>query len=337
MNEADLDRLIDRAGRRLRLTHAIKCALLAIGIFILLAAAVVLWGRLVAAPDQMILAALLAPVFGALVVWLLAYWHERPSRTGVAMLLDKRAATAEHLVTWHELRLIPLSELTELQQSFREAQRAGALQRFEGCRVGRLVPVRLPSWTRSLGLAMLLLCCALLVPPREPKPAGSAGGAWGQGGRQSLTWSSEPLSPLAEDGEDGPRVQVLSPTENIRYWLELTDPGKSLDEKAQILKQLESKLGLSPQTALSPELQQVYSELRRQLEKKKETGPANAEPSSIQAAGATNPDKIIAANAPVGAANRVEFKEKAFAVIKQNYADVEEPLERYYKAVCACP
>ena len=344
MTEADLDILLNRAGRRLRMERAVRRALLAFGVCLLAAAAVVLWVRLAAAPfrtaeggcatSRIITAAIIAPPICALIFLLLAYWQYRPAMRYVAYLLDRRAGIKEHLVTWHELRQIPDAALNELQRGFRAAQRACTLQRADGFSVRRLIPIRLPDWSRSLGLALLLLCCALLTPPQAAAPAGSASPGSEAAGRQATRWTSARLSEMAQGTEQTPRVQVLSPTDNKMICLELTDPDKSLEEKAEIVKKLEAKLGGLPPSALSPELQQAYEALRQELDKKN-AAQAKTAPSSAQTVGAANPAEKNPINTNEGAAKIENLRVKAFSAIRQNYTDVQEQLERYYKAVAS--
>src|SRR4051794_36936175 len=118
MTEADLTLLLEHGARRLRLQRAVVVALGTFGVTVLLAAAVTFAARLFLTPatlgnaDLLLQGTVTLPLFAGVAALILAYGYHKPAPERVAMLLDRKGGSHEHLVTWLEFRMrAPGSEL----------------------------------------------------------------------------------------------------------------------------------------------------------------------------------------------------------------------------------
>ncbi len=330
MTEYDLENLLARAARRVRGGRALRAALVALGGGLLAGAGVIFWTRLNAGGPALVgLGVAIAPL-GALAALLAVYIRHRPSPRQVALLMDRQARTDEHLVTWLELRGLPESGLSNMERSFRAAQRAATLQRSASLNPATLLPIRLPAWSRSVWLAGVVLCCALLmpeVPAAKPESARGrdevrrvtlrAGGAEAGGGGASNRLN------------ETPRVQPLSPTQMMKLQMNATDPRAHI--RAEALKELRAKVGGVPLSALPPELRAMLEDLEKDAAVLAlQTGADVPKAGSAQQIG--NPADVPSTPRPLQAVRTPEMIEKAFTAVRENFPDVEEELARYYGA-----
>ena len=336
MNESGLNGLLIRGARRLRFESALRMAFMTLGLTVVLLALVIAWFRLRGDPAHMIGGLFLPPLLG-LAALLAAYKIQRPSYRQVALLLDKQAQSHEHLATWYAYQGLSAETLSEAQCGFRDAQRNATLELASNLDAGRLIPITLPVWSRAIWLALLLLCCALLMPPQKPSSQALPSEHRVQAARTQIgldmsTGSGANSAPAIVL----PRVQVLSPTELRRFQLLATDARLTDAAKADVLKDLQGKIGTVAESELAPEVREVLDMLRsstpEHTEKKGKTEAASAKGGNQQGAEAAKSAPHSVAVAPVEAlVNIPEFKEKAFAAISLHFSDVQEQLNRYYK------
>ena len=333
MTESDLDRLLLRASRRLRMQTALRVGVAALGSGIILMAAVVFWMRFKGSA-QLSMATLIAPPIAALLALSVAFVRSRPPLMSVAQVLDRRAQAHEQLVTWYEFRGC-LQTLNPLQAEFKAAQRAATLQVAAMLDPRKLLPLSLPDWSRAIWLALILLCCALLMPPqiqsaRHAAPASRL--------IQAGIMKAPPAA--GADGQtqqNAPRVQVLSPTELSKIQLMATDSQMPQALKAEALKDLESKIGVIPESDLAPEVREVLDMLRKERSEKALASEKTAGPEKTGGHGESGreskPEPAIANVAPALAMDPAAFREKAITVISAHFPDVLEALDRYYGPV----
>ncbi|HYG76152.1 MAG TPA: hypothetical protein VEK08_14200, partial [Planctomycetota bacterium] len=276
-------------------------------------------------------AALLLPLLAAGAVALYAYADERYARADeVALLLDRRADSKEHLATWLHYRTAADSILPA-QQPFLQAQLSATLSIAPSIKPAELLPLRLPDWSRALWLAILLLCCALLMPPATQ----AVSNATLQRAAAKIAAASreEPLlsGGAPADNRQTPRVQVLPPTELWKFQLMISDPELSPELKAQALKELQQKIGNIPESELTPEVREILSALRP-ASSDKPNGSEDSKPGTSQTKGdSKEADKERSVQ--VGSAAAVgTFNERAFSSIQQQYPDVKDKLEKYYRS-----
>ncbi|MFH0940147.1 MAG: hypothetical protein V1899_12835 [Planctomycetota bacterium] len=332
MTETELEILLTRVATRLRMERAVRVALLTLGIGLLAAAAFVLWFRLQAISSDFLGVILASPPVAAIIALIVAFFHYRPASQQVAYLLDQRAASQERVVTWHELRQLPDATLNELQRGFRTAQRACTLRKTQDFNVRQLAPVSLPIWTRTLGLAFLLLCCALLVPPQTPESV--AAGPTQEDIRRASPRLDSRSAVLTDGMSVEPRIQVISPTEKQRFLLLLTDSRLSPEIKAELLKSLAAKLGDALRSELPRELQEAWAAAEQEIAEK--TGKdKTAEAGAAQSVTTTNPHEEKKAPSDISPAKIAEFTALALTTVHERYSDVENYLERYYKSQLA--
>jgi hypothetical protein len=335
MTEADLETLLERAERRLRLERALWAGLAAFSGGVVLASGFIFLLRqfpigprtMPGAGLTLVQAALALPVLLAMAAVALVYTRYHPARERVALLLDARAHSSEHLVTWWQLKAAAAKDTGALHQSFRTAQLVATLALASRLDPRRLIPIRLPAWSRAVWLALLLLCSALLMPPRAqadrnlPPRGEGAGGVGLRGGAPGALNSS---------AQQSPRVQVLKPTELLVFQLTATDPNLPQVAKAAALKELLKKIGNVPESELTPEVRELLTLLRSEAGVKEGNGKPGDQNGNQQHT-ATGDQKDNPAN-PLngGAAQGVNFTERAMATVDQDFSDVKEPLERYY-------
>jgi hypothetical protein len=332
MTEADLDRVLSQAARRLRAERAFRAALGALGIGLVVAAAVVLWARLADRDFTPIILGLCVPPTLALATLIVIYVRNRPALSLVALLLDRRANVDEHLVTWHEFRSRPAPE-NALQRQFLEAQRAATLEKARTIDAHKLFPIHFPDWSRLLLLAFMLLCCAWLAPALDKNSADKApnerpkraAGARGAGGGESAA------SPV----EDTPSVEVLSQTDLQRFQLVASDPLLSDARRAEELQKLMNKLGGIPENQLTPLDRQLLNQLRGDGAKANNSSEKKgSEDGTVQNAGGNDPGKQDSEGKVGSAAKLPELMARAMSIMQDQFpVDEQQRLASYYDTV----
>jgi hypothetical protein len=182
--------------------------------------------------------------------------------------------------------------------------------------------VRLPPWSRALWLALLLLCCALLMPPRvraERRPVFGPDGAE-RAGQGLVAAGGAGLS------DQAPRVQVLKPTDLLSFRLLASDPNLDPAKRAAALKELLRKIGTVPESELAPDVRELLEALRGPKDVEAKAGAKNG---SLTAA-AKGADPTETAGPLPGAAQLSAFRERAITAVEQHFQDVKEQLARYY-------
>lgn len=332
MTESDLDKLLARGARRIRFERALSMAFATLGVALLAVAGLVLWMRThsyVAIDIPIILS--MPPLF-AIVVLLLVFRFHQIRYKDVALLMDKQASTHEHFVTWLHFRGLDWQYFSSLQREFLVAQRTATLHQMHGLKAGSLIPVRLPEWSRGLLLALLILCCALLMPPWTTNTIQTGeldrlAKMHAGGGMDEHRVSAPPHLP----GE-APRVQILSPTQLKKFQLLATDEKLSQAEKSKIEMELRDKIGAIPESELAPALRELLDMLREETGgKKKADGREDGKTGSQQNLAKEN----SGADGNNGSATPVqnivpEFFERPFAAQRDSYPDVQTRLDRYY-------
>jgi len=342
MTEADLEIILARGAGRLRAERALWAGLAAFGVGVVVASVLIfvlrvfpLGSGVLSAPVQ---AALALPVLIAAAVLTFVFVRCQPLLEIVALLMDSRAGTAEHLVTWYQLRMaartpssypLPAEESNEVRRAFRDAQASATLALASHFEPRRLLPIRLPEWSRALWLALLLLCCALLMPPRAR--SSRIPGPMELGGMPGLRDGSGINGGPAADSHT-PHVQVLNPSDLLIFQLKATDPLLPPEAKAEVLKELLKKIGNLPESELSPEVRELLNMLRSEVAMK-DGGSKPGEQEGRQQGKSNGEANEGTANPLAGAAQVPDFAERAMATVEQNFGDVREPLEKYYKEI----
>lgn len=333
MNEADLLSLLRHGSRRLRAGRALRISLAVLGLSVLaLAATLFLWRTYspVAAEDatrlqvtQVLL--VLIPLLLAASSFAILYALARPTDDRVAAALDKAAKLQDHLITWLELRS---KHLTHTQGEFRDAQAKETARLATGLSATALLPLRLPSWTPALWLALILLCSALLVPPQIEAESKAAAR------ERELSRRRTPAATLAMgDQQPGaahtttPRVQPLSPTELWKLQLRASDPSLTAEQKRQLLNELDQKTGAIPEGELTAEIRELLSQLREPGTSAKQLPSEKTASTGQQASnnGGEKPSQVQPA-----AANEATIRERGLARAANEFVDVRDELIRYY-------
>jgi hypothetical protein len=250
--------------------------------------------------------------------------------------LDSRAQTAEHLTTWLELSQRMDTEFTPLQRDFKNAQRNSTLLHCAALYPTQLIPMRFPTWARSIWLAILLVLCALLMPAQtEIKSTGP---------RQLL--NPDPRLALAlqnatggdADGEKNasdlaPHIEPFSKTDMLALKLQFCNEQLSPEAREKLLKDLETKIGETPRNALSQDLQEMLSTLQRESLARKTKDAASEQNTATSAQTVKNDasKETVKINPLPGIAAIPDTMEQAFTTVKDHYPDVKEELERYYR------
>ncbi|HEY3321103.1 MAG TPA: hypothetical protein VGP72_11605 [Planctomycetota bacterium] len=343
--EADLQTLIDHGVSRLRWQQSLRAALAALGLSVLTATLGLFLVRLHVWQGPAVrleaicsIALLILPVLATAAAFGVSFSLSRPDPSRVALLMDTRAQSREHLVTWFELRTSgpPLprageglgvrGDISDLRDAFRAAQCMATLALASRFDPRKLLPMEWPAWTRGLWLAALLLCCALLMPPQTEaaRPLSSA--------RENA--ASLQLRDPQSGGADGPgqtpRVQVLTPTDLIKYQLLATDPDMPLAQKSQALKELIKSIGTVPESELAPEIRDILNTLRADVAKAEKNGKSEQPDGTQQTAGkpgSTNDSPAREVGVP---ANIGRIDPQVLTTIQQHFGDVKEQLDRYY-------
>lgn len=320
MTEAELERLLRRTDRRLRLLRA---AAAACGIFIgamLLAAAVVTVRRLTpgqTADELWRWWPLLATAVPAAALFGFFWRGGSPERA--AAVLDRRADLAARLITWCAYRRRPMPTgtygpaLVTMQQ--RDAAAAAEKTNFKS-----LLPWRLPGWSGAAWFALLLLGCAWLLPERTADGTPSDDETGGNTARVATTLPGRPAAWSVNDVNDGYAVQLLSPTAKLKYQLAAMNRNLPTELKEKLLRELERKIGAVPEEDLAKEIRDLLHDLRRQV---KEAGaPATGEP----------PDGKSSLRDDNGSAAGVERDPvAALAAAARDFPDCAAALKRYHK------
>lgn len=337
MTETDLQRLLDDGARRLSLERALRLGLAALGGGVLLATISIFLMRLFplssgampGAQTALIQAALALPALLAAAGALAGYRFTQPDRAAVALLLDRRAASKEHLVTWFEFS----RGSRAIDAGFRAAQLAATLQRAEALNPRKLLPLHWPEWSRALWLALLLLCSALLMPPRVDVTRGLPIRE-NRSVASGMRLMAGPADGVVADARRAPTVQVLTPTELLALQLKLSDPEMIPAAKAEALKDLLKKIGNVPESELAADVQDLLNTLRSESGVKPADSKAKPEErsGSQQTTGAQGAKTDVNPAMDVGKpANLVEFTERAFTQIGQSFPDIKASLESYYR------
>jgi disulfide bond formation protein DsbB len=327
MSEAGLETLLEHGVRRLRMQRALRAGLLALGVGLLAAAALIFAARLAAVSGPVVTTLAALPAVIALAALIAAYARHRPSSRTAALLLDQRAASDEHLVTWFELRAQPDASLNETQREFKAAQREATMRRSAGLNAAKLLPMSLPQWSRALWLALLLLFCAILMPAQSAAPRLAA--PIRDDLRPSVRANPGGGSPAGEKPPAG-SVQVYSPSELLKMQLMVTNPNLSAEQREQLKTDLLSKIGDTPLSSLSAEVRDLLKMLDiENVRKPEKAGGEQGEQGTAQGNGnAGENDPETKKNLGTGAV--VPVSAQAFTVIREQYPDVQPYLERFY-------
>ncbi len=331
MTEAELEKLLSAARRRLRWMQGLRAALAAMGVALLLATGVVLavrLGRGAAVWTGLSLAGVGVATF---VSGWVALYRYRPLASEAAWLLDRRGKTGEQLVTWLELRASPDAALNPLERDFKAAQRDLTLRNAAGLSLKKLLPWVFPEWSRMLWLALLLWCCACLMPEAAPLQSVAMASIRGEKSESSPAannWAGRPQTNF-------PGVQILSPTELCRMKLVATDSDMPTGQKLAVLKELLSKVGLTPENELTPEVRELLDLLRQETHQVDgQTAGSEAAPKPNAGASSSH----VGAHADEGgipksleSARLPATFEKVWTQWNGQYPDVREVLTRYYQ------
>jgi len=331
MTESDVDTLLVRSSRRLRLAWGCRVALAGLGVGLLAGAGVVLLARL-RGSEALLTAGMFLPPLFALAGLIVAFFRYRPALSRVALLLDRRSNSAEHLVTWHEFRTQPQRIQNSVQREMLDLQRASTLQRAAGIDPRKLIPLEWPDWSRVVLLAFLLLCCAWLTPrydgSSERVAADDArsrhGGAHGRAMAASAT---------ADAQEDElPTMELLSQAEQQKFMLISSDERLSDAQKSEQLKDLQSKLAGIPESQLT-KLDREVMKLRADAgTSDKPKDPGNSDASSAQKTSLSN-EHESESSGPIHAARVSDDPTNIFNAIRTQFpADLQHRLDRYYHA-----
>jgi hypothetical protein len=334
MTEADLDTLLRKTAARLRLQRALRACLAALGAGLLLAAAMVLWSRL-KNHDILLAAGLSIPPLLAVIALFAAYLRSHPPLEQVALLLDQRSGSAEHLVTWYEFRNKTDRVTTDLQREFLAAQRIATLAKAAGMDPRSLVPVRLPEWSRIVLLAFLLLCCAWLTPPPELTGAAATNDSH-RHRTVAASPSGTPGDASVGSQEEIPTVEMLSQTDQQRMQLLASDPMLSEARKADAFKDLQSKLAGIPDSQLTALDRQLLNQLRPESAKTAKSDAGDSTDSANQSTSKTNDHNNDTQATPKNAAAIPRDPAKAFSSIRTQFpAEMQHRLESYYSRATA--
>jgi hypothetical protein len=328
MTEAEVELLLSRAERRLRIGGALRVALAALGLALLLAVAAIVWLRLSAVAGPLAAGLLAFPVAAMLGAFVVAFHRQKLRPEQAALVLDRRAHSHEQLVTWLYLRGLSAEALGATGQGFKEAQRKDMLAQAGQLRIAALIPINLPVWGRALWLAVILVLCALLMPPREALPPVAAARANNGGAAAAGEGGLAAVSPRPEN--QLPRVEVLSPTEMRRLQLIAIDPRMSLAQKLEALKELRAKIGNLSERDLSPDVRELLETLRAETGEKngtdKATGRGDGETGGPGDATLPVPSVLL----PAVRYQDFARDEKAWSQIEEQLSDVRVELARYY-------
>ncbi|GMV82842.1 MAG: hypothetical protein AMXMBFR7_40260 [Planctomycetota bacterium] len=332
MTELDLERLLDRGARRVRASAALYGACAGVGLALGASALAVVAARVQPAWSGTVMAALPWTAAGVALCAGVCFWRSRPAPLRVALLLDTRAGLAEHLTTWLDRRGQPSGD--PLAQGFQAAQRNATLRAAAGLHPARLLPLRLPAWTRALWLGLLALGCALLMPAQSGREnAGHTRPATAEGSPREAGAQAGPLQPLAALPQNRAfKINPLSPEELFKARLTAGDEQAPEFLKAELLAELEAKVAGLSEAELDDRVREVLAQLRRpQGRDPKEAAPP-PHAGSVAQEGSEKPE------APHGTAEHRGAPEAALSpveltgIAQDRFPDVAEALARFYAA-----
>ena len=333
MTEAELDNLLLKSARRMRFEHGLRAALAALGLGLLAAAGIVLLARL-KTYDALLAAGLFVPPVAALIALIAAYTRYRPGLGRVALLLDQRSNSAEHLVTWHEYRTRPERAQSALQREFLDAQRNATLTKAAAIDARKLIPLRWPEWSRAVLLAFLLLCCAWLTPRGGTNAQDRLATEDGRGRRDSARANSAGAGDVAGSTEDEmPTMEQLSLTDQQKFMLLASDEKLAEVRKTDAFRELQSKLAGIPESQLTPLDRQLLNQFRTEAAKADKPRDSGG---SDQTAGAEGAYVKDAEGKPIRPAAIPEDPATAFSAIRNKLpAEMQRRLESYYRPLSA--
>ena len=331
MTEADLDSLLNKSSRRMRLNRGLRVGLAALGIGLLLAAGLVLISRL-KNYDALLLGGLITPPFLAVVALVVAYVKFRPAPRDVAVALDRRANSAEHLVTWHEYRATPHRIQSPLQREFLEAQRNSTLKTAAAFDARKLVPLNWPAWSRVVLLAFVLLCCAWLTPRND----GSEGARSAIDDARNRRNAGRTLGDAGGDGsaaamDEIPGIETLSQPDQQKFMLLASDDKLPESMKSEQFKDLQAKLAGIPENQLTPLDRQLLNQLRPPGANPDKLKDANGSDASSTSAGKENPHDSENGGSVRPAKGSAEPAKVYSAIRTQFPAELQHKLDSYYK------
>jgi len=342
MTEIDLETLLERGARRLRLQRALRVGLATFGISLIGATVAVFIVRLfpfseAAMPGierAFLQLALGTPLVltAAVLFFIIFVRGSSPSGEEVALLLDRKAGLREHLTTWRHYRNRAGNDSHSLQKGFLEAQLASTLVAAAALKPSQVLPLRIPDWSRALWLAVLLLCCALLMPPN----VSAVRTASMERAALKLAAASRENAPDMDGApaaaRQTPTVHVLPPTELLKFQLASSEAELPADVKAHLLKELQLRIGNVPESELTPEVRDILNALRSpDASEKKTGGEAETKLGSADIKGKPTAEDVARAHESGVAANVPQFRERAYAAVQQQFPDVKTMLERYYQ------
>lgn len=322
MTEADLEKLLRLGANRLR------------------------WGRLLALAAALTLALLLtaAVLVGAARLWpqtahwlflgigllaaavpagVAASWRRaRPRAAEAARALDQRAGLADHLTTWEELRRASPPE-NVLAAAFVAAQQDSTLRCARELRPARLLPVRLPAWSRALWLGIVVLAGAILMPER----VSSAAAAVREPGRRDLDGgaANHPAKKFAGSPSAVSLASRLDP--NRLAWIQIAAFSNLLPvaEKEKILREVEELIGGIPEESLDREEWKMLEKLRKDIADARKAGN-NSKGGSVTSTGGSNAARKEPVHTGAAALSPAELA----AAYRDRFDDVRVLLDRYY-------
>lgn len=267
------------------------------------------------------------PVLLTVIAAMIGAWMTRPPISRIAYLLDRRADLEEHLSTWLEC-MNESEKVHPMRKAFVEAQRRATLARAKDLIPARFLPIRPPGWSPALWLGLLFLGCALLMPEREKDrvedtktPFGRTANGIGVGGGGA----PKRLSPKSSKKA----ITPFTPTDRFKGRIVAMDHRLSKEEKAAMLRELESKLGSLSESDLPEEDRALLAELRRQVGKKKTAKDSKG--GTVNSSGSSKEDPTSTGPRHVGAVPAGHTPVELVAVARDRFPDEADALARYYK------
>jgi hypothetical protein len=173
---------------------------------------------------------------------------------------------------------------------------------------------------------LLLLGCAVLMPEQRATVERMAGAYAGEeeGQRAQEAAQFKPLAP-GRSSDTFSRIAVLSETDMKKLGIACS-PDVPEVLKADVLKDIEAKVGGLSEADLSADVRALLAELRRQVRGE----DASAKPASATVEGGSPDQQTSVARSEQGA-NPLTAQE-AVALARAHFPDVAEALHRYYVA-----
>jgi hypothetical protein len=267
------------------------------------------------------------PVLAIVLAAVIGTWLTRPPITVIAFLLDRRAGLEEHLSTWLECLNKNEASAHPVRKAFIKAQRRATLARAMGLNPARHLPLRPPSWSPVLWLGLLLLGCALLMPEREAESVNGDRSAFGRAG-MGIRATGGGAPKRFSSGAPKKRITPFTPTDRYRGRIVALDDRLSKEEKAAMLRELESKLGSLSESDLPDEDRALLAELREQIGGKKTAKEPKGGTMSTRAS--QNEEPASAEPRHVGAASAGRSPVELVAIARDRFPDEADALARYY-------